>query len=404
MAQARKEHEEWVAANRDKMAMLALEAAQKKQEAAATMLAIEEQARIEADAAVSRVLRSQADEAADKMNREMLAAQQMFARFDAQMADAERAVEAASREVAVSTTRALQYSSPEAKQSFAEATDWLSSHSVAEAKELLAKGKDAAIAGRSYADAMAAGTGVDSAGSGAEQQSESVAVSSAEAGHVQAPHPARQARAAYEQIKSEFADRAAAAAEEEENMLGAPPAAGAPLGIKPMLKVPWSKAGGYKLPEASYEIDGWGKLLAKYTQQEQNIVEKPAAAGASLEIKPVLKVPWSKAGGYKLPEASTQTDGGSKSGPAEYAATQDKNKVEVERPGAAGAPFTPLEIRPMLKVPWSKAGGYKLPEASAKTSAPVASSAVDFFQKLVDLRQRSTVSMERKLLDDGKNT
>jgi hypothetical protein len=38
-------------------------------------------------------LRSQADEAADKMNREMLAAQQMFARFDAQMADAERAVE-----------------------------------------------------------------------------------------------------------------------------------------------------------------------------------------------------------------------------------------------------------------------------------------------------------------------
>lgn len=93
MAQARKEHEEWVAANRDRMAMLALEAAQKKQEAAATMLAIEEQAHIEADAAVSRVLRSQADEAADKMNREMLAAQQMFARFDAQMADAERAVE-----------------------------------------------------------------------------------------------------------------------------------------------------------------------------------------------------------------------------------------------------------------------------------------------------------------------
>ena len=93
MAQARKEHEEWVAANRDRMAMLALEAAQKKQEAAIAMLAIEEQARIEADAAVSRVLRSQADEAADKMNREMLAAQQMFARFDAQMADAERAVE-----------------------------------------------------------------------------------------------------------------------------------------------------------------------------------------------------------------------------------------------------------------------------------------------------------------------
>jgi hypothetical protein len=94
MAQARQEHQEWVAANRDRMAMLALEAAQKKQEAAATMLAIEEQARREADAAVSRVLCSQqAAEAADKMNREMLAAQQMFARFDAQMADAERAVE-----------------------------------------------------------------------------------------------------------------------------------------------------------------------------------------------------------------------------------------------------------------------------------------------------------------------
>jgi hypothetical protein len=320
----------------------------------------------------------------------------------------------------------------------------LSSLSVAEAKEVLAKGKEEAIAGRSYADAMAADTGVDSAGSGAEEQSESVAVSSAEAGHVQAPHPARQARAAYEQIKSEFA---AAAEEGEENMLRAPPAAGAPLEIKPMLKVPWSKAGGYQLPEASAKTDRSGPAEHAATQEKEmvevekpgavgapleiklmlkvpwskaagdklpeasdqtdgwSVVEKPAAAGASFEIKPVLKVPWSKAGGYKLPEASTETDEGSKSGPAEYAATQEKNMVEVER---AGAPFTPagapLEIKPMLKVPWSKAGGYKLPEASAKTTAPVASSAVDFLQKLVDIRQRSTVSLERKLLDDRKNT
>jgi hypothetical protein len=343
----------------------------------------------------------------------------------------------------VSTTRALQYSSPEAKQSFAEATDLLSSLSIAEAKELLAKGKEAAIAGRSYADAMAADTGVDSAGSFAEQQSESEDVRSAEAGHVQAPQPARQARAAYEQIKSEFADRAAAA-EEEENMLGAPPAAGAPLEIKPMLKVPWSKAGGYKLPEASAKTDRSAPAEHAATQEKEivevekpgtvgapleikpmlkvpwskaggdklpeasdeiegrGVVEKPAAAGASFEIKPVLKVPWSKAGGYKLPEASTETDGGSKSVPVEeYPATQEKNMVEVERPGA---PFTPLEIKPMLKVPWSRAGGYKLPEASAKTTSPVASSAVDVFEKLVDLRQRTTVSLERKLLDDRKNT
>ena len=303
----------------------------------------------------------------------------------------------------MSTTRALQYSSPEAKQSFAEATGWLSSLSVAEAKEVLAKGKEEAIAGRSYADAMAADTGVDSAGSGAEEQSESVAVSSAEAGHVQAPHPARQARAAYEQIKSEFA---AAAEEGEENMLRAPPAAGAPLEIKPMLKVPWSKAGGYQLPEASAKTDRSGPAEHAATQEKEMVeVEKPGAVGAPLEIKLMLKVPWSKAGGYKLPEASTETDEGSKSGPAEYAATQEKNMVEVER---AGAPFTPagapLEIKPMLKVPWSKAGGYKLPEASAKTTAPVASSAVDFLQKLVDIRQRSTVSLERKLLDDRKNT
>ena len=125
--------------------------------------------------------------------------------------------------------------------------------------------------------------------------------------------------------------------------------AAAPVDIKSVLKVPWSKTGGFKLPEASAKTEG-SKAA-------------PSAASSAFDPKSLLKVPWSKTGGFKLPEAGAEKS----SVPA--SAFDVKSLLKVPwKSTASSAPASPAEpFRPsaLLKVPWSKTGGKKflLPNA-----------------------------------------
>jgi hypothetical protein len=122
--------------------------------------------------------------------------------------------------------------------------------------------------------------------------------------------------------------------------------AAAPVDIKSVLKVPWSKTGGFKLPEASAKTE----------------VSK-ATSSISFDPKSLLQVPWSKTGGFKLPEAGAEKS----SVPALTFDVKSLLKVPWKST-ASSAPASPAEpFRPsaLLKVPWSKTGGKKflLPNA-----------------------------------------
>ncbi len=143
--------------------------------------------------------------------------------------------------------------------------------------------------------------------------------------------------------------------------------ASAPVDIQSVLKVPWSKTGGFKLPEASAKTEGSKAALS--------------AASSAFDPKSLLKVPWSKTGGFKLPEAGAEKS----SVPASAFDVKSLLKVpwKSTSSSAAASPAEPFRPSALLKVPWSKTGGKKflLPNVCVEFNPLRFSRAVFFFGK-----------------------